>query len=269
MNLLFSIDDNFVDQFLTTLYSISCQHSESMTVYVLQKQVLEETEKIERFVNQLGYTYQAIVIGETGFADAPTSDRYPETIYYRLLAHEFLPQELEKILYLDADILCINNFSEFYHLDLGLNLYAAASHTKIGNLLNKFNQKRLGLDHAIEYYNSGVLLMNLVQIRQHVRRQDIFAYIDANYRALFLPDQDVLNGLYGPQIRSLPDEIYNYDTRYSFIYESLSRGEWNSDWVMNHTVFLHYCGRNKPWIPSVSDGYALLYKHYQAQAQHL
>ncbi|MGY4104991.1 glycosyltransferase family 8 protein [Ignavigranum ruoffiae] len=267
MNLLFSIDDNFVDQMLTTLYSISCHHQEKMSVYILQKEALKETDKITDFINKLGYDYQPIIIGQTGFSDAPTTDRYPETIYYRLLAHEFLPEDLDRILYLDADILCINDFSNLYKLDLGLNLYAAASHTKVGNLLNKFNQKRLGLAEVTEYFNSGVLLMNLKQIRQQVRREDIFAFIEDNYRTLFLPDQDVLNGLYGPEIISLPDEVYNYDTRYGFIYESLSRGEWNSDWVMVHTVFLHFCGRNKPWIPKVADGLALLYKHYQAQAQ--
>lgn len=50
------------------------------------------------------FVYTPVVVGEEAFEDAPTTDRYPETIYYRLLAHEYLPKELDKILYVDADI---------------------------------------------------------------------------------------------------------------------------------------------------------------------
>lgn len=57
--------------------------------------------------------------GEEVFEDAPTTNRYPETIYYRLLAHEYLPKELDKILYVDADILCLNDVVPLYKLNLG------------------------------------------------------------------------------------------------------------------------------------------------------
>ena len=45
------------------------------------------------------------------FKQAPVSDRYPESIYYRLLAQNYLPKDLDKVLYLDADIWLYQRFA--------------------------------------------------------------------------------------------------------------------------------------------------------------
>lgn len=89
------------------------------------------------------------------------TDRYPETIYYRLLAHKYLPNDIKRILYLDADVLCINDLSRLYELDFEGNLYAAASHSGLTNVKNVINNVRLGAESGESYFNSGVLLMNL------------------------------------------------------------------------------------------------------------
>ena len=51
--------------------------------------------------------------------------------------------------------------------------------------------------------------MNLVAIRQSVRRQDILDYIEQNNHLLLLPDQDILNALYGHQTCKISIQIYN------------------------------------------------------------
>nr|AIA91076.1 CAZy families GT8 protein [uncultured Streptococcus sp.] len=56
-----------------------------------------------------------------------------------------------------------------------------------------------------------------------------------------------MNSLYGGRIYSIPDQIYNYDARKSLVYEMISGGSWDLNWVIEHTVFLHFCGRDKPW----------------------
>ena len=99
INLLFSIDDHYIEPFKTTLYSVY-QNTPSalLHVFVLQKQLLKKHAEIESFCEALGIVYDPVVIGERAFEDAPIADRYPETIYYRLLAYEYLPKDLDKIL---------------------------------------------------------------------------------------------------------------------------------------------------------------------------
>ena len=122
MNLLFVIDDAYVEQFKVVLYSIVQQMpNQAFQVYLMQKVLLKKDAEIRHFVEKLGMVYHPMVVGKDAFATAPTTDRYPDTIYYRLLAHEYLPATIDKILYLDADILCLNDFKKFYHMEMGQN----------------------------------------------------------------------------------------------------------------------------------------------------
>ncbi|AND79295.1 glycosyltransferase family 8 protein [Streptococcus pantholopis] len=264
LNLLYSIDDSYVDQFKVTLFSVwQNATAKNMAVYVLQKKLLRRNDEITEFCGQLGLAYFPVVIGEEAFKDAPTTNRYPETIYYRLLAHEYLPEHLDRILYIDADILCLNDIVPLYRLDLSDKLFAAASHTSDTNIPELVNKLRLRNFESEGYFNSGVLLMNLELGRQEVRRQDILSYIEKNSLLLFLPDQDILNALYGHKTLLIPDQIYNYDARYNILYFTRSSGKWDLDWVIEHTVFLHFCGRDKPWKKDYRGRYSALYKHYQ------
>lgn len=266
MNLLFVIDDGYVEQFKVTLYSIVQQMpGKEFQVYLLQKTPLEKDQELRTFSENLGLVYHPIVIGDAAFADAPTTDRYPDTIYYRLLAHEFLPEHVEKILYMDADIICLNDFSSFYQMDMGDKLYAAASHNEDGLLLDYINKLRLqNFEMDSSYFNTGTLLMNMVAIRESVKRQDILTFIEQNRTRLILPDQDVLNGLYADRVIPIPDQIYNYDARYSLVYLLKSQGIWDLDWVINNTVFLHFAGRDKPWKVGYRGRYSGLYKYVSA-----
>lgn len=262
MNLLFSIDDHYITQLETVLLSIKLNTQPSpIHVYVIQKQPLTRTAELTSFCQRLEMTYHPILVNNGMFEQAPVTDRYPTTIYYRLLAHKLLPTSLHKILYLDADVLCINDLTALYKTDLTGYLYASAIHTGLTNTTDVINKIRLQNFDADGYYNSGVLLMNLDAIRQRVQPTDIFDYI--RQHILLLPDQDVLNALYGKYIKSIPDELYNFDTRNGRIYETISFGKWTLDWVVKHTVILHYCGRDKPWLVKKNSGhYTALYKNY-------
>lgn len=264
MNLLFSIDDRYVDQLATVLTSIAENTpGDDFQVYVIADHPLADNDRLAAYCQSLQMTYHPIVIDPQDFAQAPITDRYPTTIYYRLLAFQYLPADLDRILYLDADVLCINDLRPLYQLDLSRHLYASAIHTALTNTTDVINKIRLQNFDADGYYNSGVLLMNLDLIRQRVKAMDIFNYIEENRRVQLLPDQDVLNALYGDQIKSVPDELYNFDARKGRVYETISFGEWTLDWVMKHTAILHYCGRDKPWLPNKNTGcYTALYKHY-------
>ncbi|WP_283583778.1 glycosyltransferase family 8 protein [Limosilactobacillus difficilis] len=267
MNLLFSIDESYIPHLATVLLSIHANTPQChFDIYVISDQPLGDREQLARFCQQLGMNFHPIIVDPDDFTDAPVTERYPQTIYYRLLAHQYLPKNLERILYLDADVLCINDLRPLYQTDLRGYLYASAIHTNLTNTTEVINRIRLQNFESKGYYNSGVLLMNLAAIRQNVRANDIFDYI--RNHVLLLPDQDVLNALYGERIKSVPDQLYNFDTRKLATYQTISFGEWNLDWVIKKTVILHYCGRDKPWQVNLNHGkFTALYKHYDHLTQ--
>jgi lipopolysaccharide biosynthesis glycosyltransferase len=197
-----------------------------------------------RQCKKLSYGFFPIQVGDQVFADAPTTKQYPKEMYYRLLAGYFLPQHLNRILYLDPDILVINPLRPLWETDLSQYLFAAAAHTGRAELANNVNRLRLGTKH--DYYNSGVLLMNLEECRKRISSQQIFHYVAEHGKEMLLPDQDILNALFGDWILPLDDAVWNYDARNYNTYLLASSGQCDLNWVVQHTAVLHFCGRAKP-----------------------
>ena len=95
-----------------------------------------------------------------------------------------------------------------------------------------------------------------------IRREEIFAFVAEHGSELFLPDQDVLNALYGSEVLALDDAIWNYDARNYRNYLLRSGGVRDMKWVMQQTSILHFCGRAKPWKHGYKYRFGLLYQHY-------
>ena len=74
MNLLFAIDDTFVEQLKTTLYSIWLHTSASrLDAFVLQEKELAQTEKLNQFCHGLGIVYHPVIIGTGSILNKPLS----------------------------------------------------------------------------------------------------------------------------------------------------------------------------------------------------
>ena len=181
---------------------------------------------------------------------APTTDRYPREMYYRIFAAQVLPPELDRVLYLDPDVLAINPVEKLYATPMGDALFAACSHVHAS--LRKLNELRLGMKKDAPYINSGVMLLNLSRLRREQRPETVQEWL-AEHKSLFLPDQDVISTLYGDRILLLDALQYNLGEKFylSCRLRPRSVGEGRPDlaWVRQNTVLIHYCGRNKPWKP--------------------
>lgn len=246
INILVTLDKNYIPYFNVMISSlIRSNPGEYFNIYLLHSSLCaSDTESTEKLIGDHGKLYLT-EIREEGLSDAPTTDRYPKEMYYRIFAAKYLPEELDRILYLDPDIIVNGSVRELYDMPMGRALFAAASH--IGNnLLHFFNEIRLDIDEDIPYINSGVMLMNLRVLREEQNLGDVFAYIESHKGRLFLPDQDIISGLYGDRIIPLDPCRYNM-TEKLFLFHRQSGDKMDIDYVRNNTVIIHYCGRNKPW----------------------
>lgn len=266
MNILVTLNENYVEPLKVMLWSLFFNNpKESFSVYLIHSSISAvRIAELEDFVFKNMQKLYIIPVQDEWFADAPVVMHYSKEMYYRLLACKLLPAELEKVLYLDPDILVINPIKELYDTDITGHLYAAAYHELIP--VKEINMVRLNTYEMEEYFNTGVLLMNLVLQRQIINERDIFAYINKNKTRLLLPDQDIFNALYSKQTKKLNELQYNYDTRYYRYHKILSNQEVDMDYVMYHTVILHFCGKKKPWQKNYNGKFHPLYKHYERLA---
>lgn len=270
MNILVTIDKNYLLPLKTMLCSLFLNHENTQFhIYLVHTNIDSgELNDLNSFCLRYNATLSCIN-GESLFLDAPLVKHYSSAMYYRLLAYKLLPDNIDKVLYLDPDILVINPLIGLYEIDLEDNLYAAASHISESKVLGYANQMRLNLpsEQNSDYFNSGVMLMNLYLQRNKIDEQEIYNYVQNNKAVLLLPDQDVLNALYGKHILKISDLIYNYDVRYYNVNVLLSNGQKDINWIMEHTCILHFCGKRKPWHKNYSGRFKVLYCHYQHLAK--
>ena len=216
MDLLVTLDQNYLGPLRVLLGSLFLNDpGEEFHIYMIEEGLTgAQVEELSQLCRAHHSQLHPLEVPDGLFTDAPVVRYYSRAMYYRLLAAELLPRELDRVLYLDPDILVIRPVRPLYETQLGDSLLAAASH------------------------------------REYEER-------------LILPDQDILNGLYGTRILGVDDSVWNYDARRYDRYWLGSHGEKDMDWVMDHTVFLHFCGKNKPWSRGYEGHFSALYKHYQ------
>lgn len=160
---------------------------------------------------------------------------------YRLLLPSLL--DVSKVIYLDCDVLVNLDIQELWNIDL--NGYYLAAARDLGAAALTDILLPLGLNPDT-YFNSGVIVFNLDNIRQnsewYVKMQDFLR----QYPSTTLPDQDVLNHIYGHNYLQLGGEFNAFSVT-------------NPDLDFHHKI-VHFAGETKWWDPA-SPGFAL-YQEY-------
>lgn len=245
MNILVTLDANYIPYLNIMLTSMLYSNPEVIfTVYFLHTSVKEEEFASTRAILSAPHQLIPVSAKDLKLEDAPTTARYPQEIYYRIFAARYLPEDVDRILYLDPDIIVNGSLTELYETPMQDSFFAAASHIK--KLMHKVNELRLDMDEDSPYINSGVMLMNLQKLRLEQDMQEVFRYIEKHKNKLILPDQDIISALYGSKIISLDPYRYNMTERL-FALNPRNEGWLDLDWVREHAAIIHYCGRNKPW----------------------
>ena len=249
MNILITINKKYIKQVNILLNSIQYSNTkENFDIYILHRDLEESDLKIiNNNLDLKRFQIHLIKITENEIHKFPVYEkRYPVEIYFRIFASKYLPQDLEKILYLDADTIVINPLKELYEIDFENNYFIAATHVK--KVLHKLNEIRLNIKEDEPYINTGVLLMNLRELRKVNIEKEVKEFIKKNEKKLLLPDQDIIVSIYGDKIKLVDSLKYNLGERTVNAYNiNHPQNPIGLRWVCRNTVIIHYFGRNKPW----------------------
>lgn len=243
INILISVNRNYLDKAKTMLHSLRRNHSEdNITVYLINRSLRgSEINKFRKYLKKhLRMDFMVIDISITEFDQLPlNTSRFSIEIYYRVIAQFLLPQTVERILWLDADIVFCGNISEFYYQDFEGSLLAVCPDVNCEDKDIIIIKESLGLSNEHIYFNSGVLLLNIEALRKTTTLHEIVQSAQSIAQYLVYPDQDLLNYFYTGRVKYCNQNQYNCQAT---AVVSLTPDQ------VNDIAILHYAGICKPWF---------------------
>jgi len=170
--------------------------------------------------------------------------RWRQEAFFRYNTIEVLP-ELDRVLWLDADILVRGSIEDLYNTDFDGKSFAGVWD------VTSNPSERLGLD---DYINSGILLINAEKLKKTGQLEKFWELVASPDYAADLPDQDALNIVFNKDIKII-DIIWN-----TFLYVP----EEHADNLIENSIIIHYISKYKPWNVEDTEYFVKVFEHYRA-----
>jgi len=208
-----------------------------------------------------------VPVGLSSFKEFSTQPYISTMTYARLLLPHIFPDTVSKVLYLDADVLVLDDLSLLWEIDLEgavlgavIDTYSRAHTERLGL---KANLSDPGPDRArsrgvCEYFNAGVLLIDLRRWRQERVSERAIQYLMEHPQAL-LSDQDALNVVSVGGWKEL-DLRWNFQDHDPAGYSRIRPQG-------GLPAIIHFAGRYKPWDPSSLNLGADVYDAFRSRTQ--
>ena len=244
MNILLAFNSNYYMPALVLLKSllVNNQWCREIRIYVLYSDLKPgEIRRFSQVAEESGIAKAIFLPVETDtFKDAPLHLKWiSRETYYRLLAQEMLPESVERVLYLDVDMIVMGSLEEFYHQDFEGKLLVACNRYGLGGVDPK-RLEQLTLPRDTIYFNAGTLLYDLAGQRQQIDPNILYEYPVLFYQQLKYGDQDVLNAVFYGLTKFADWRVYN-------CFDSNTTRQRQEDRVRRSCKIFHYNGRGKPW----------------------
>jgi lipopolysaccharide biosynthesis glycosyltransferase len=247
INVAFTIDNNYPIFTLLVINSILCNNvsNSDYTFYIVENNVTDKNKILMKdYVTARGQKIEFINV-DTSIIDEGDnlfgfSHRITKIAMARILLSDLLPKSVHRVIYLDGDIVVTEDLKNLYDIDLGKNTFGMA--------LNISQMETVELYQTLtEYYNSGVILMDLDKSRKDNIVEDFLAFLRDN-RSHFLykgnvedshtflyADQDLINMVMKGKIKTIPQKWNNQHIDGKSLVPFDSGG------------IIHYIGNVKPW----------------------
>ena len=201
--------------------------------------------RLTDMVRSAGAEISVLRVPDERLSGLPTKDFTRKATWYRIFLPDLLP-ELDRILYLDSDLLVLDPVDALLGTDLGGDCLGAV--TNVFQLNHLHRPGALGLAGPREYFNAGVLLMNLEQMRQDDVTSALLAFAREHTTQIEWRDQDVLNVVLGKRRRPLHPR---WNVMNSFRWEHAAEvfGPAELEEALSNPAIRHFEGpaENKPW----------------------
>lgn len=234
--IFFAVDDAYIPFLAVTIKSLSKKINKSniYNLRILYTNITKENQK-----EIMKYKNENIIIEFVNVNESLKKlegkllirDYYSNATYYRILIPNLYPQ-YEKVLYLDSDIVILDDIAKLYNVNINNYLIGAVSEHWFRNYseFKGYGEKVIGLKSYKKYINAGIMLMNLQKLR-YIQFEDKFLHLLETVKYRFAQDQDYFNRICKGNIKYLKE----YWNASGYLY-SKSNAK-----IIHYTIF-------KPWL---------------------
>ena len=247
------IDDKYIYPFLIYLTSLLDNRANSTfyTIHLLTNNNLTEKSKtkINKIINKFGNnSVKLIYYNLEDYFKNSTTLYLRAAVYYKLALPSLLP-DIDKIIYIDGDIINLEDLTEMYNIELKENIYFGGVIDYIEHL---DELKEFGIS-SDKYINAGVLLINLKALRENSIEKKLNDFV-SSHNLKFL-EQTAINCVCYNNIQVLPykynvfafpkfDEFIKFNEEQNMKYR-INVSELNK--TFNEPTLFHYVNLEKPW----------------------
>lgn len=265
MHLLYITNDSYVPHVAATICSVFENNREMhFDVHIIGTDVTEENEaRLRKFVEGYGHGFQIIkpnpdeleidlgVCGKWGI--------YPSL---KLYAADFFP-DVDRMLYMDADMICLGSLKAIEELDMEDWCVAASPDEEASSL----HKARLGMRDDEFYGCAGLMYFNLENWRKEEMRKRCFEFFNApeNHDRIKIGEQDVINYVCRGSILPLGLQ-YNMFSHYWLHHGRAIPRRYMEQWTeyRKSPVIVHFIDACKPWFSDCRFAYKREYHRYAA-----
>ena len=247
MNILTASSEKFFKYMMVMLTSLFHSNAgDTFDLYFMHKGLSEDMiQSLESLTDAHNSRLHSIIVDADLFAGFPTRMGGPVEAYFRLSMMEYLPHDLERILYLDSDMIVDKPIRKFYEADFEGNSLVACVDFGINYLMEPFTVKH-GVSRDYPYFNSGVMLLNMGKFRELGIGMPYFRRVLENLTSdLVLGDQDLLNIVFHDKVKLLDFAKFNFQPL-DLIHNKPYKVDPQTSDDPEFASIVHYTGY-KPW----------------------
>lgn len=256
-NIICGIDNNYVEQCATMLNSLFHNSPNSQfKIFILSLDIsLHNKNTLSNWILSQNNLVNFIDIKQEQILNCPIKkdDTISAATYLRLLIPQVIPNDIEKALYLDVDLIVSGDIAELFSIDI--SSYAACAVEDAPN--DSFIPEYAKLSN---YFNAGVLLLNLKTLRAQKFTDKALDFIFQNTNLLKFHDQDIINAVLKNQILPLPLKWNLLDCFYNDCPKIQDERITELNSALKNPGIIHFSGAVKPWHAGCSHKLAHLYK---------
>lgn len=269
MHILFITDQNYLIPTVVSMTSVcESNRSENIVFHILydRNRALEGSDMLSGVARKYGmqcvmhdFDFSEIESSlPMGRSDMPAHCSIAS--YYRLFVAGILPDDIDRILYLDSDVIVRGSLKPLFEQSEEYVAVEGVIDNWEGDI-SKFN--RLRYAPSFRYINTGVLMIHLDYWRQENVQNRFVEFVSSNADRIVHHDQDVINAcLYGEK-KLIP---FRYNVQDGFLFPNPNFLFYDQEDLLNmdieRPVIIHYCSPSKPWHSICDHPYAPEYRRY-------